>query len=245
MIEQKLKEAAARLPEPKTSMPTVQTPIRRRPQYGMIAAILAAVLLVGCVAGGLNISLWYGGKTESWDRADWIAWDHNLQLPETLLDAPFLDCSYYNLTEQRVPYLLAVLFPEYQYYAVTYGTEVTLRDYHRDEDGGGYSQWSERTEVITVTFGSDASEHWRRQFGFDENGIYTGERNADSLIASDTVQMNGMTMYLATYDFGHALPTQRLSWYDYDRCLVVRLEARADSWEPLLEAAEEIHALNP
>lgn len=246
MIEQKLKAAADRLPEPKAPMPAVPLRVRRTPRLRMAAAIVAALLLVGCVAGGLNITLWNGGGTESWDRVDSIAWGHNLQLPRELLDTPFLDCTYYNLTTQpAVPWLWALLFPEYKYYGVHYGTELTLRDYSRNEDGIGYTQWTEREEVITVTFGSTASEHWRRQFGFDENDVHTGDQIADKLTASDVIETGGLTLYLATYDFGQDVPRQRLYWYDYERALVVRIEMQSESWAPLLEAAEAILALNP
>lgn len=245
MIEQKLKEAAARMPEPKCSMPAAPEPLRRRPRYDLIAAVLAAVLLVGCVAGSLDITLWNGGATESWDRTAQIARDHALQLPEALLDAPFLDCRTYKLTEQMGPFLLAMLFPEYTYYGVTYGTETIVREDRSDEYGIGYAQWTERTEAITVTFGSDDNEYWRRQFGFDENGVCTGEFLADRLLATETTTLDGLTLYLAAYASTQGQPYQHLSWHDPARSLVVRLELRGESWAPLLEAAETILALNP
>lgn len=245
MIEQKLKDAAARMPEPKYSLPATPEPQHRRPRYALIAAVLAAVLLVGCVAGSLDITLWNGGEVKDWDWTERTALDHGLQLPETLLDAPFLDCRTYKLTEQMEAYLLAMLFPEYTYYGVAYGTEVIRQEIHKDEYGIGRTQWTERTEVITVTFGSDDNEYWRRQFGFDENGVYSKESRADRLLASETTTLDGLTMYLATYASTQGQPFQRLSWHDPARSLVVQLDLQGESWEPLLEAAEAILALNP
>lgn len=227
----------------KSALPKPAKQNHRIPFIRLTAAILALLLLVGCVAGTLEINLWNGGKTQSWNRVDMIATNHNLQLPDTLLNAPFLDCQFLHLTDRPTSYFLGRLFPEYRYYTVFYGTEVTLRDYHRNENGMGYRQWTERNEVISITFGSTANQYWRRQFGYNEEDIWTGGTAVP--IATDTRTQAQLTWYLATYESGQEFPRQTLRWYDYERGVIVRLQTHAPTWDSLITAAEEILALNP
>lgn len=250
MIEQALQQAALALPAPELDYYTIeeaakkrqarQSPARPR-RWALIA--LCVLLLMGCAAGAVKYQLWNGG-TGDWAFTEKTAAKMGFQLPEQFGDSPFLETWKFNLTDQNVSWLLALISPRYQYYGVRYGveteTESTL------PNGTPYTLHTVEN-LVTLGFGSTDDPLWRRQFGFDENDTWTGANNTiPTLEGKSTLEYGGLTLYVATYLYDEdPVPSQRIYWVDHTRGIVFRLIADSDTPETVIEYAKQLIDLNP
>lgn len=250
MIEEKLQRAALALPAPKLDYQAIEEAANKQtagqrptlPRRWALAA-LCVLLLMGCTAGAVKYQLWNGG-TGDWAFTEKTAAKMGLVLPKQFGDSPFLETWKYNLTDQDVSWLMALISPRYQYYGVRYGveteTESTLPDrtphtLHTVEN------------LISLGFGSTDDPLWRRQFGFDENDIWTGANNTiPTLEKQSTLEYGGLTLYVATYLYDeNPVPSQRVYWVDHSRGIVCRLISGGDTPETVIEYAKQLIDLNP
>ena len=250
MIEQTLHQAAQALPTPELDFNAIeeaakkqqarQSPVRPR-RWALIA--LCVLLLMGCAAGAVKYQLWNGG-TGDWAFSEKAAAKMGFVLPKQFGDSPFLETWKYNLTDQDISWLLALISPRYQYFGVRYGVEteiestlpdVTPHTLHTVEN------------LVTLGFGSTDDPLWRRQFGFDENDVWTGANNTiPTLESRSTLEYEGHTLYVATYLYDeNPVPSQRIYWVDHTRGIVFRLITDGDTPETVIEYAKQLIDLNP
>lgn len=250
MIEQTLQQTALALPAPELDYHAIeetakkrqarQNPARPR-RWALIA--LCVLLLMGCAAGAVKYQLWNGGSGD-WAFTEKTAAKMGLVLPEQFGDSPFLETWKFNLTDQDVSWLLALISPRYQYYGVRYGVEMETES---TLSNGTPHTLHTVENVVTLGFGSTDNSLWRRQFGFDENDTWTGANNTiPTLESRSTLEYGGLTLYVATYLYDEdPVPSQRVYWVDYTRGIVFRLIADGDTPETVIEYAKQLIDLNP
>lgn len=250
MIEQKLQQAANRMPEHTDNYPSVEEAARnrhsqprRRPASHLALILCVCLLLVGCVAGPTvpEYHLYSGAIPAG--AAQRAAKDAGWTIPETLGESPMLEERKYNLTTKETSYLMAQLFYHYTYHAVEYGhkmeTDITLED-------GSHSVAVWEDADVDLTFGSTDNEVWRRQFSFDENDVWTGNSKYLDFIDSYSLEYNGFTLYVGTCRFDNdfygllSFYCQFVSWVDHDRNTVFQISARDDTPDFAIQCAKEL-----
>lgn len=272
MMEAKLQQAANDLPEPNRDFLAVEaaysrSPSRpiRRPKLRLALLVCLSALLVGCVAGPTvpeyhlyngSLSLLFPrlavddiahllGTDPEWKSAKKEAESLGWSIPESLGGSPWYEVGKANLTTKESHYLTAMLFHTYTQYSVSYGyqmkTEITL------EDGSPCTaNWTDAD--VELHFGSMENEVWRRQFGFDENGIWVGYESINSTVpeVSYAMEYEGITLYIATYRYDndfHGLMSsygQYVHWVDDDYNTVFCLVSMDDTPDFVIACAKEL-----
>lgn len=266
MIEEKLQNAANLLPDPRSDFPAVEkhsnTKQRTssRPRKRLVAAMLLAVLLVGCVAASAPDYHLYNGNW--WNFLPGVFFDpaeefglHDDQtmktaeklgitLPETLGGYPVIGFSKLNLTTKKVPIQIAWLSPHYVYYSSYYG--VDMEEPRVSPDGiEGTHHWSEGADV---TYGPTDNEIWRRQFGYDENNAFvaTNWTLADHPVEEiSSLEYEGITVYVAKIGIMfREKPMWDVTWVDVENGVVFSIDEYYENPDTLIAYAKEIIDLN-
>lgn len=275
MTEHKLQQAVNALPEPGLDYLAIEeaakkhraSPSLLRKKRRRVALMLClSLLLVGCVAGPTvpeyhlyngNLDLLFPGGIAFDAICDEIGWDPELDsaekaaenlgwtIPQTLGKSPQIGADKYNLTTQESHYLLAMLFHHYTYHSVSYGYEMET-EVTREDGTSSTAHWTDAD--VCITFGSMDNEVWHRQFGFDENYIWTGSNiGGDDPVNRYSMEYNGVVLYVATYysgeNFFYGLVSdyrQYIHWIDYDRNTVFSLYARDDTPDFAIACAQEL-----
>ncbi len=272
-MEEKLLQAAEKLPEPKSAFRDAQAvrvrkKARRTPRRRLAVLMVLALLLVGCVASSatgpkyqlINAS-WVIVFPQLASLGEYLSHELGLDLakldsagedlgyifPRTLGDSPFIGTGQYNLTDQEVPYIWAMVAPRYVYYDANYGypkQETSIL-----EDGSRMTHtWTEA--AVSLTFGSTEDEIWRRQFYFTEENVFTYTDKYYPIIHRYTLEYGGYTLYGATVeydsDFNGKLSQygQHLAWVDLERGVVFKLYTREDNTDFIIQCAKEFIDLN-
>lgn len=265
MIEKKLQAAANALPEPRGDFLAVEEQIKKKqrvkstPRKRLAALLLLAVLLVGCVAVTTPDYHLYNGNwwqftplgydlTELFapqdDQTQAAAKKLGITLPETLGGYPVIDYGRYNLTDQDVPIWLAWLSPRYVYQSSFYGYEAEEPWVSPD----GVEGTIHRQVGAQVIYGPTNDEIWRRQFGFNEQDIYT----AGNYILSDHqpeeitfFEYEGFTVYVGNITIrGSGETNWVVTWVDHAKGAVFSIDGYFDTPDSLIEYAKEIIGLN-
>ena len=264
MIEEKLQEAANRLPECRYNFLAVEEkakektnrpkPVRRR---RLAIAMVRALLLVGCVAVTepeyyLYNGNWAGFLEDGLSNTPNWAWQETqkeceklgLLLPETLGDFPVIDFGRYNLTTKKVPIQIAWLAPRYVYSSCFYG--VVNRELWVTPDGIECERhWKEGAEV---TYGSISEDVWQRQFGYDTNNVYVGSNYTRTSMPVEEIfplDLDGITLYVAKVSASLSeKPLWHVTWVDNANGWVISVDGYFDSAKVLIRYAQEIIDLN-
>ena len=250
MIEQKLQQAADRLPEHTDNFLSVEETVRsrqsqprRKPTPHLALMFCVCLLLVGCVTVPTVPEYHLYSGAISAGAAQRAAKDAGWTIPETLGKSPKLEERKYNLTTKETSYLVAQLFYHYTYHAVEYGhkmeTDITL------EDGSpSVAVWEDAD--VDLTFGSMDNEVWRRQFSFDENDVWIDSSKHLDYIDSYSLQYEGFTLYVGTCKFDNdfygllSYYCQFVSWVDHDHNTVFQISARDDTPDFAIACAKEL-----
>lgn len=269
MIEQKLQHAAEALPENTSDFSAVEQRLSRKSRrpgsvrpMRLVLATALVLLLAGCMSVTVPEYHLYNGNW--WNFIPGVHFDPaetfdtfgsqtmkaakklGITLPETLGGYPIIDFDRHNLTTKEVPLWYAWVNPDYLYFSTLYGyeTEVPIID----PDGIEVMAYTEKG--ADLTYGSTGNEVWRRQFGFDENDVYTaGDYTlADYPVVEITSQeYEGITIYTAQIDV--SFPFQEwlrwsVTWIDYENDVVFSLDGWYDTPDEMIGYAKEIIDLN-
>ena len=267
MIEKKLQQAAEALPENRSDFSVVENritekarhprPVRRR---RLAIAMVLAVLLVGCVAVTepdyhlYNGNWWnfipglFSDPADDFEMHDDLtrkaAEELGITLPETLGGHPIISYNRYNLTTKRVPIQLAWLSPKFVYHSSYYGVEKE-EPWVSPNGIAGTRHWVEGAQI---KYGPTDDEIWHRQFGFDENDVYTA---ANFTLANHPVEMitsveyEGRILYVGQFDFSnYEHPHWEVTWVDHGNGVVFSVNGEAETPDTLIEYAKEIIELN-
>lgn len=272
MIEQRLQQAAEAMPEPGLDYLAIEeaakkhrsSPALLRKKRRRVTLILClSLLLVGCVAGptvpeyhlyngslslmfpgiGFDILLEETGRDPELDSAKKTAKELGWTIPETLGESPCIGADKYNLTTKESNWFMAMLFHHYTYYSVDYGYEMET-EVTREDGTPSTAHWTDAD--VELTFGSMDNEIWHRQFGFDENDVWTAQSAFLDYIDSDSLEYNGYTLYVGTWqsdDDFYGLSSyygQRISWVDYDHNTVFQINSRDDTPDFAIQCAKEL-----
>jgi len=266
MIELKLQAAADKLPDHHSNFQAVEARSRQKKQprkspsrKRLAIAMVLAALLVGCVAVTtpdyhLYNGNWWLFSPIGYDLAELFQPQDNqaqaaakklgITLPETLGGYPVIDYGRWNLTNQEVPIWWAWLSPRYVYHTSFYGVE-TEKPFLA-EDGTLYN--AHTLEGADVTYGSTGDAIWRRQFGYDENDVFTaGNWTLDNhtVVEITSLEYESITIYIAQIDLSSYLqPNWDVTWVDYGKGVVFSLEDDAQTPDALIGYAKEIIDLN-
>lgn len=250
MIEDRLHCSALDLPRHNLDFQDVEAAARKvqsPPRFSLrkrwVVVALCVLLLMGCAAGAVKYQLWNGG-TGDWAFTEKTAAKMGLVLPKQFGDSPFLETWIFNLADQDISWLLALISPRYQYYGVRYGVETETES---TLSNGTPHTLHTVENLVTLGFGSTDDPLWLRQFGFDENDTWTGANNTiPTLESRSTLEYGGLTLYVATYLYDEdPVPSQRVYWVDYTRSIVFRLITDGDTPETVIEYAKQLIDLNP
>ena len=198
---------------------------------------------MGCAAGAVKYQLWNGG-TGDWAFTEETAAKLNLTLPKQFGDSPFLETWKFNLADQDISWLLALITPRYQYYGVRYGVEAEMESTLPD---GTPCTLHTVENLVSLGFGSTSNPLWRRQFGFDEQDTWTGSNvTIPTLDSQSTLEYGGHTLYVATFFYdADPVPSQRVYCVDHTRGIVLHVISDGDTPETVIAYAKQIIDLNP
>ena len=267
MMEQKLQNAANALPENRSDFSAVENraaqkarrlkPLRRK---RLAIAMVLAILLVGCVAVTepdyhlYNGNWWnfipglFSDPADDFEMHDDLtrkaAEELGITLPETLGGNPIIGYNRYNLTTKKVPIQLAWLSPKYVYHSSYYGVEME-EPWGSPNGISGTRHWVEGAQV---KYGPTDDEIWHRQFGFDENNVFTATNFtlANHTVAAITsVEYEDITIYVGQFDFStYEQPHWEVTWVDTESGAVFSVNGEAETPDTLIEYAQQIIDLN-
>jgi hypothetical protein len=267
MIEEKLQSAANALPENFNDFSAVENriadkanrsmPLRRR---RLVIAMVLAILLVGCVAVTEPDYHLYNGnwwqflpglyedpaKTFDlhWEQTQKATDKLGITLPETLGGYPVISYNRFNLTTKKVPIQIAWLSPKYVYHSSYYGME-KAESYISPEGIEGTRHWREGSSIL---YGSTDDEIWRRQFGFDENNVFTASNHTDSWLQLDKITALAymdFTLYVCKITSEELEFTNwKVTWVDDNNGVVFSIDSQWEDSDALTEYAKQIIDLN-
>lgn len=267
MIEEKLQNAAGKLPNPRSDFLAVEEKAKQKryrpratPRRRFAIVMVLAVLLVGCVAVSEPDYHLYNGNW--WNFIPGVFFDPakefglqddqtmkaaeklGITLPDTLGGYPIISFSRNNLTTKKVPIQIAWISPHYLYYSSFYGVE-TEKTFIA-EDGTLFT--AHTLDGAGLTYGPTDDEIWRRQFGYDENDLFVASNWTlanHPVVEITSLEYEGTTIYVAQIDLSIYLqPNWDVTWVDYENGVVFSLEGDAQTPDTLIGYAKEIIDLN-
>jgi len=267
MIEEKLQKAAEALPENTGVFSAVENRIAEK-QQRLISArrrrlaivLVLSVLLVGCMTVSAPDYHLYNGNWWQfipglyldpadtfdlhWKQTQKAAEKLGILLPETLGENPVISYDRFNLTNQETWIQLAWLSPRYVYQSSYYG--VNMEEPYVGSDGQeGTRHWREGTEIF---YGSTGDEIWRRQFGYDENNVFTASNHTGTWLQvaeHTTVEYRGFTLYVSTLISEELDCTIReVTWVDEGHGVVFSIDSQWEETDTLIGYARKIIDLN-
>lgn len=266
MIEEKLQNAAEKLPVPRSDFLAVEEKVKQKkhrpkaiPKRRFAIIMVLAILLVGCVAVSEPDYHLYNGNWQSfipgmyeihemtgqaWKETQKSAEKLGISLPETLGGYGVIDYSRYNLTEQETLIQFAWLFPRYVYQSSYYGIE--MEEPWVSPDGiEGTRHWREGANLF---YGSTEDEIWRRQFGYDENDAFIYSNTTREWVEPGEIasfEYEGITVYVLDVQFDTLeLPTWKVTWVDHSNCVAFCVQGEFETPDTLIGYAKEIIDLN-
>lgn len=267
MMEEKLQQAADQLPEYKGDFLAVEEKVKQKyahpkssPRRRFALAMVLCLLLVGCMSVTVpeyhlyNGNWWHFIPGLHFDPADEFdlhddqtmkaAEKLGITLPETLGGYPIISFARNNLTTREVPLWYAWIWPDYLYYSSFYGYEAEFPWVMPD----GTESTLHTLMGVEVTYGPTDNEVWRRQFGFDENDVYTA---GDYTLANHpVVEINSLECENITIFVGQMgitfqeLPRWSVTWVDQDNGVVFSIDGYFETPDAMIEYAKEIIDLN-
>lgn len=267
MIEEKLQNAAEKLPVPHSDFLTVEEKVKQKkhrpratPKRRFAIVMVLAVLLVGCVAVSepdyhlYNGNWWNFIPGVFFDPAKEFGLQDNqtmkaaeklgIALPETLGGYPIVSFSRNNLTTKKVPIQIAWLSPHYLYYSSFYGVE-TEKTFIA-EDGTLFT--AHTSDGADLTYGPTDDEIWRRQFGYDENNSFVAGNWTlanHPVVEITSLEYEGITIYVGQIDLSsYEHPYWDVTWVDRANGVVFSLDGEFEAPDTLIGYAKEIIDLN-
>ena len=238
-MEEKLRQAAQALPEPKGDFlcieewakETVKTPYVNRKKRLVILALALCLFITACAFSTTKYGLWGGYSSHSFSDVKWLAREFDYTFPETLNGSPFVSVSTAHGAPQGYSYLQALLMPTYKLISVSYciEKEEVLSD-------GSSRWWSENS--VGISFGTTEKEQWKYHFSVAEDGSCNYHRVEPG--SNRTAEYKGYTLYLYTIGESHSV-----RWEDTQRKMVIDMTCYdLEKQEDVIAIAAELIDLN-
>jgi len=238
MMEEKLYQAAAALPEPESDFLDIEqrmkNTVKTRPAGGkrklVILALALCLFITACAYSTTKFGLWGGYSSRSLSDARQAASKFGYQLPETLNGSPFQDYSTAHGAPEGATHLQALLAPTYKLYSAGYYVEKI----EQREDGEYHG--SENT--VRICFGTTENENWKYHFSVAEDGSCNYHRVEPG--SNKTAEYEGYTLHLYTIGSCHCV-----RWEDTQRNMVIDMSCYdLEKQEDAVEIAKELIDLN-
>jgi len=252
MMEKKLMEVAAALPEPAVkwenilmqehkTMPTGKSR-RMRPAFVALSIVVVLSLSVVAYAGyksnkGMTVINRYSTlvfPTENaWERSQKMLREVDLVMPEVLSGTPFEEGYQLTLVPHDTSYLDALLADEFRTVNLHYSI-VEFTDEYGNFD---------RHRYLDVSAASIKQPFWKHFYEVDENGGFYPE--ATHVEHYRGIELRGKSRMVDDPEVGGQFVIHSVQWVDYEKELCFSISvARTDSVEFLMECAKEIIDLN-
>lgn len=238
-MEEKLYDAASRLPEPRCSFANLETLAEERRQrktansrkHLILLAMVLCLLVTACAYSSTKYGLWGGYSSFSYKDAQRAAEKFNYSVPEKLQESPFQSYSEALGAPEGYTRLQALLMPTHKLYNIFYAVEKKeIR-----EDGSSYS-WQEKG--ISVYFGTTEGEQWKYHLSVAEDGSknYHGVNPGSKRV----VEYEEYTLHLYSIGESHCA-----MWEDKERKMIIDVSCHdLESQEEALEIAKELIDMN-
>lgn len=238
-MEEKLRAAASKLPEPRCGFGNLETLTKERKQRKslnprkrlILLAMVLCLLITACAYSSTKYGLWGGYSSYSYRDAQRAAEKFNYIIPETLQESPFQSYSEAHGAPQGYTRLQALLMPTYKLYSLYYAIEKE----ETREDGSSYG-WSENS--INISFGTTEQEPWQYHFSVAEDGSknYHGVNPG----SNQTAEYEGYTLHLYSINDIHCV-----MWEDTERKMIIDMSCYdLASQEEAMEIAKILIDLN-
>jgi hypothetical protein len=260
-MEEKLKKAASRLPQPKGDFLAVEeayqhkqtrrSGIRKR-RFAII--LTAVIVLFGCVIGvsataEVNHSAWVDPIVRPWSTVKREMTKLNYEFPKTLGESPFSQAEHMYFCPPGTKWLGAILKPSYKPTIITYGSKVA-------------NAGAERKPMMELMFGSALNKYchqwWQleedyepwfmrsdkllegtgQRLEYGDNILYTGTQVFGGTQTVEDMDGNPMTVDSEEWYKHHVL------WVDTEKNVACCLESEDVELETLLEYVKGIIDLN-
>ncbi len=251
MIETKLKNAAEKLPQTKSTYYDVmkKAETNRNPgRIGKRAAVFAVamILVCGVVFAGVteaDYSAWAAYSSEYTDAVK-VANEVGITIPEQLCDSPFYNIATMCVVPDGTSYLEALTIPVYRWHSAAFGTETI----EYDDNGKGCSPAV--VNRITLSFGSTENELWKYVFGADDDGSWNTDDNYNNVttfeLEETTLQLSEKKLYSPDGDELSVID-YTVRWVDFSNNAVFVLHMSGspdDGADAAVEIAREIISAN-
>jgi len=259
-MEEKLKAAAARLPQPKGDFLAVEEARKHKLSHRSavrkrrLAVILTAlVLLFGCImtvaaTAEVNHSAWVDPIVRPWATVKREMKKLDYEFPKTLGQSQFTQAEHMFFCPPGTKWLAAILNPSYKPTIITYGTEVVKRTGTKQPvmelmfgstENKYCHQWWELEEDYEPWFirQDNLLEGTGERLEYEENILYTGTLVNPWEYHTYDIDGNPIDKYGQTH-------TYYVLWVDTDKNVAACLESKDTDADTLLQYAKDIIDLN-
>lgn len=262
-MEQKLYDAAALLPTPKTRFETIRaeaarctSPKTHRFSIRRATAFAAALMLVFTfVAAGYRLdrihrSMWVLYYEHNWGSAQHAIDDFDLTLPEELNGFEFYCQREFSVVPRNTPLAQAMLTEFYRPIEVQYAHFLTMDEINAilaSSDApttiSGVLEWGPSVDI-----GSTNSPYWKHYFSIREDGLVSHEHVVPGSL--EVVSYGGIAiqLYLTEYHYDDgtsAGPYAKALWVDEQRECCILLDAGTDDRTATLAMVRQLIDANP
>lgn len=238
MMEERLYQAAKKLPEPGSDFLCIEEQVKKtvksksanRKRKLVILAVALSLFITACAYSTTKYGLWGGYSSTSLKDAKQAALKFDYELPETMNGSPFQTFSTAHGAPEGASHLQALLSPTYKLYTVRYYVE---KKEQREE---GEHHWAENT--VSISFGTTENERWKYHFSVAEDGSknYHGVNPGSTAIA----EYEGYQLHLYSIGKCHSV-----MWEDKERKMIIDLTCYdLESQEEVVEIAKILIDLN-
>ena len=246
MMEQKLRNAAEQMPEPKTTFLEIGRkacqpkpgPTSFRTRRIAIAALCVVLLLATACAAATGLQ--YTGMVSPLVTRSGVERALDIELPSDLDDSPCYEVISVNVVPEGTNDILGRLFPDYRWYSLNYGVIETVRETYSDEQGNGYAEWTETRDKWDLTVGGLDNDLWQHCFSLNADGTLAPD---NQMTLTRTEQYRGITLQIGVWPITDwENPDQitsylhKIVWVDWEAGAVFDF----DTYRPTDEFPEEL-----
>ena len=255
-MEEKLRNAAERLPEPRTAFSRIEAAAetRRRGRFRRwrVAAAVVCIVLMATISVAAATEVKYGGWVNWFITHGGVERRLDIEIPEEIGDSPCYDIREVNVVPMGTSWLEALFSADYRWYGIDYGRREQVEVFTSDEYGYGTTGYTETYDPWSLVVGTTEEELWKHCFSVGEDGLLEDE---DTLNGVHLGEYLGVTLQYATDVYHHDDGTpdvysHHVLWVDEEKQVVFSLrrtdyqENTAEFPMELLEAAREIIEMN-
>lgn len=258
MIEQKLKLAAASLPEPTMDFLSIEENAKKGQHradflYRRGKAVFLSIVIILSLCGGVTVL----AITEVPMTTEYGAWTGSgllntiyqsrmvdIKLPKEFLGVPLRQTETMSVVPHGTTYLEAMLGEAYIPFRSNYYTERKI-EYVDDSSGEAIMQTETIKENnISVSIGTTENDVWKYYFSFNNDGIWCSEYLLPETYY--TAQYEGYTLQLGTTysQYDETDLTHWIHWVDEARNVCVGITADVENLGELEAYAQVIIDLN-